>query len=328
MAEVHFCDQKSLNMPTMRVTWEAKNQLRDLLVSCGFPEECFAPQEYNFNGPDPKLDMVIGLLAMGLYPNVCMHKEKRKVLTTEARAALIHKASVNCSREAVTFPVPFFVFNEKIRTRAVSCKGMTMVTPLHLMLFASRKVELLSSGSVRLDNWITLNMSGTAAAAITALRPSLEALIIRCAGEPETIAEPTHQEDKTIKAIKNVCKLNAGRHDMEQIGFGSFQSKRPPRQFDGSDEPPAKRGPGFNSMFGGRGYGSGGGFRGRGGGGYGGGGYGGGGGFRGGFRGGNDRGGFRGGFGGGRGFGGGGGGGGRGFGGGGGGGGRGFRGGY
>ncbi len=302
MAEVHFCDQKSLNMPTMRVTWEAKNQLRDLLIGCGFPEECFAPQEYNFNGPDPKLDMIIGLLSMGLYPNVCMHKEKREVLTTEARAALIHKASVNCSREAVTFPVPFFVFNEKIRTRAVSCKGMTMVTPLHLMLFASRKVELLSNGSVRLDNWITLNMSASAAAAITALRPSLEALIIRCAGEPETIAEPTHQEDKTIKAIKNVCKLNAGRHDMEQIGFGSFQSKRPPRQFDGSDEPPAKRGPGFNSMFGGRGYGSGGGFRGRGGGGYGGGGYGGGGGFRGGFRGGNGGGGFHGGFRGGRGF--------------------------
>jgi hypothetical protein len=30
-----------------------------------------------------------------------MHKEKRKVLTTEARAALIHKSSVNCSRQPV-----------------------------------------------------------------------------------------------------------------------------------------------------------------------------------------------------------------------------------
>ena len=302
MAEVHFCDQKSLNMPTMRVTWEAKNQLRDLLIGSGFPEECFTPQEYNFNGPDPKLDMVIALLAMGLYPNVCMHKDKRKVLTTEARAALIHKASVNNTREAVVYPVPFFVFNEKIRTRAVSCKGMTMVTPLHLILFASRKIELMPNGTIRLDNWITLNMDPRAAAALTALRPSVEALIIRCAGEPETISEPTHQEDKSMKVIKQVCKLNAGRHDMEQIGFGSFQTKRPPRSFDGGDEPPAKRGPGFNSMFGGRGYGSGGGFRGRGGGfhdrggfrgGYG------GGGFRGGHRGGGagfGRGGFRGGF--------------------------------
>ena len=325
MSEVHFCDNKSLNMPTMRVTWEAKNQLRDLLVGAGFPEQCFAPQEYNFNGPDPKLDMVIGLLAMGLYPNVCMHKDKRKVLTTEARAALIHKGSVNCNRDAINFPIPYFVFNEKIRTKAISCKGMTMVTPLHLMLFASRKIELMSNGTVRLDNWITLNMDAKAAAAITALRPSLEALIIRCAGEPETIAEPTHQEDKTISAIKQVCKLNAGRHELEQLGFGSFQTKRPPRHFDGSDEPEAKRGPGFNSMFGGRGYGSGGGFRSRGGGYNNGGGFGGGGGYGGG-RGGGFRGGFRGGNGGG-GYGGGGGGfrGGRGFGGGGG---RGFRGGY
>ena len=31
----------------------------------GFPMECFLPQEYNFAGPDPKLDMVVALLAMG-----------------------------------------------------------------------------------------------------------------------------------------------------------------------------------------------------------------------------------------------------------------------
>jgi hypothetical protein len=53
---------------------------------------------YNFSGSDAKLDTVLGILSMGLYPNVCMHKEKRKVLTTEAKAALIHKSSVNCSK--------------------------------------------------------------------------------------------------------------------------------------------------------------------------------------------------------------------------------------
>ncbi len=31
----------------------------------GFPEECFLSQEYNFVRPDPKLNMVIALLAMG-----------------------------------------------------------------------------------------------------------------------------------------------------------------------------------------------------------------------------------------------------------------------
>lgn len=92
-------------------------------------------------GPDPKLDLIMGLMCMGLYPNVCYHKEKRKVLTTESKAALIHKTSVNCSNEAQVFPSPFFVFGEKIRTRAVSCKQMTMVTPIHLLLFGCRKVD-------------------------------------------------------------------------------------------------------------------------------------------------------------------------------------------
>ena len=52
---------------------------------------------------------------MGLYPNVCYHKEKRKVLTTEGKAALVSKSSVNCSNRAVKFPSPFFVFGEKVR---------------------------------------------------------------------------------------------------------------------------------------------------------------------------------------------------------------------
>lgn len=51
---------------------------------------------------------------MGLYPNVCYHKEKRKVLTTEGKAALVHKSSVNCSNMPVKFPSPFFVFGEKV----------------------------------------------------------------------------------------------------------------------------------------------------------------------------------------------------------------------
>ena len=147
-AEINFCDHKSLNMPTLRTTWEAKKQLTDLLVQSGFPEESMVPQVLNFTGPDPKLDLLVALVAMGTYPNVCMHKEKRKVLTTEAKNALIHKSSVNCTRDAITFPVPYFVFGEKIRTRAVSCKSMTMVSPIHLILMASRKIELLPTGKL------------------------------------------------------------------------------------------------------------------------------------------------------------------------------------
>lgn len=120
-----------------------------------------------------------------MYPNVCVHREKRKVLTTEGKAALIHKSSVNCSNREQTFPSPFFVFGEKvsvavhfaghlslsgrffilsasfmihvvllnqIRTRAVSCKQMTMVNPLQLLMFSQSTVES-ENGVVKMDDW-------------------------------------------------------------------------------------------------------------------------------------------------------------------------------
>lgn len=74
------------------------------------------------------------------------------------------------------------MFGEKIRTRAVSCKSMTMVSPVHLLLLASRKIELLPSGVVRVDNWINLKMNPADAAKIAALRPAIESLIIRASG--------------------------------------------------------------------------------------------------------------------------------------------------
>lgn len=66
--------------------------------------------------PDNRLDVVVSLVAFGSYPNVCFHKEKRKILTTEGRNALIHKTSVNCpfSSHDIAYPSPFFVFSEKV----------------------------------------------------------------------------------------------------------------------------------------------------------------------------------------------------------------------
>lgn len=74
-------------------------------------------QVFNNVGPDNNLDVVISLLTYGSYPNVCYHKEKRKILTTEGRNALIHKSSVNCpfSSQDPSYPSPFFVFGEKVR---------------------------------------------------------------------------------------------------------------------------------------------------------------------------------------------------------------------
>ena len=144
-----------------------------------------------------------------------------------------------------------------------------MVSPIHLLLFGSRKVEYVD-GIVRLDNWINLDISPKVAAAIVALRPALESLVIRAAKDPETILELSPLEEKVLAVIKSLCGMNACRYEMDPITGGGFQSRRPPRGhstgFASESAPPPKMmrgGGGFGSgnyrsngsAFGNRGYG-------------------------------------------------------------------------
>ncbi|XP_055688830.1 dosage compensation regulator isoform X2 [Lutzomyia longipalpis] len=285
-AEKNFCEWKGLQQPTMRVTHEAKRQLMDLMLQAGFPEECLLDYHVNANVPDPVLDVAIGLLCVGLYPNVCLHKEKRKVLTTESKAALIHKTSVNCTNLQCTFPYPFFVFGEKIRTRAVSCKQMTMISPIHILLFASRKIDMVDEKIVRVDNWLNFEMDPKQASLICALRPVIESLVVKASESPDEVLQQEEAYGNAIAAIKDLCVMEAGDHEITRDkgmlpqGFRRRDDDGPPNKFPRGGG--FGRG-GFGGGFGG-GYGRGGGFGGRGGGfrrgGYG--GYGGGGGYRGG----------------------------------------------
>jgi len=43
-SEANFCNAKSLNMPALKTVWEAKRQLKDILISSGLPEECLLPE--------------------------------------------------------------------------------------------------------------------------------------------------------------------------------------------------------------------------------------------------------------------------------------------
>lgn len=55
--------------------------MKNLLINAGFPEESLMEQEYDFKAEDDNLDMVAALLTMGMTPNICFHKEKRKVFS-------------------------------------------------------------------------------------------------------------------------------------------------------------------------------------------------------------------------------------------------------
>uniref|UniRef100_A0A8C7IKR5 RNA helicase n=1 Tax=Oncorhynchus kisutch TaxID=8019 RepID=A0A8C7IKR5_ONCKI len=206
-ADCRFCEHKRLNMSTLRMTWEAKVQLKEILINS---EECLMTQMFNNVGPDRNLDVVISLLTYGSYPNMCYHKEKRKILTTEGRNALIHKCSVNCpcSSQDMTYPSPFFVFSEKIRTRAISAKGMTPVSPLQLILFAAKKFT--SNGEIiELDDWIKLKIPHDVAGCIAALRAGMEALVVEVIKDPEYIRQLDPTNERMLNIIRQITKPSA-----------------------------------------------------------------------------------------------------------------------
>ncbi|KAK8730386.1 hypothetical protein OTU49_007985 [Cherax quadricarinatus] len=240
-AEIRFCEDNRISLPALRVTWEAKNQLKELLVNAtGFPEECLLPQTFNFYGSaDPKLDIIVGLVALGHYPNVCAHKFKFKVLTQDSKVALIHKSSVNNSKQILKFPSPYFIFEEKICSQTVSCKRMTMVTPIHLILFGCRRVEA-KEGLVRLDGWLEIDFQAEHAAKILTLRPSLESLVARSVVNPESITKPTYKDEQVMNCILQLCCMNAGRYKLEKIVIGDVSTPSPPmkrmRTDDGPDD--------------------------------------------------------------------------------------------
>ncbi|GCB61815.1 hypothetical protein scyTo_0014394 [Scyliorhinus torazame] len=259
-AEMRFCDHKRLNMATLRMTWEAKVQLKDILINSGFPEECLITQVFNNTGPDNNLDVVISLLCFGLYPNVCYHKEKRKILTTEGRNALIHKSSVNCpfSNQDTKYPSPFFVFGEKIRTRAVSAKAMTLVSPLQLLFYGSKKVT--ANGEIILmDEWIKLKMPHYAAAAVVALRAGMEALVVEVAKDPEFVRQLDPSHERLLNVIRQVSKPGAaGINLMANSRFGD--GPRPPKMARYDSQGFGGRGGARGSSYRGGGYGRGNGY--------------------------------------------------------------------
>jgi len=146
-----------------------------------------------------------------LYPNVCLHKEKRKVLTTEAKIALVHKSSVcytNLPYPQSTFPMPFFVFGEKLRTSVISAKQLTMVSPIHLLLFGSKRVDVTPDLFVQLDKWIDFKMDLNMAAAIVALRPAVEHLIMNVSANPESVGSLSPPEQQLIETVTTLCNFD------------------------------------------------------------------------------------------------------------------------
>uniref|UniRef100_A0A1I8EU44 Uncharacterized protein n=1 Tax=Wuchereria bancrofti TaxID=6293 RepID=A0A1I8EU44_WUCBA len=141
------------------------------------------------------------LISCTLYPNVCHYRDKRRVYTLEQATALMSKQSVNTrfhSSDIIKFPSSLFVFSGKgsLRTEVISCKQISNITPLQLLLFGSQKVDIMFIHPFFLFFRIPLQMNVQAAARIVAF----------CLN-PEATNKVDENDNKLLKILKQLSSL-------------------------------------------------------------------------------------------------------------------------
>lgn len=57
------------------------------------------------------------------------------------------------------------------------------------------------------------------AAAIVALRPAIESLIVRVSETPKSISSLNEADIKLIDVLKELCNFNSGRYNLSPISF-------------------------------------------------------------------------------------------------------------
>lgn len=88
---------------------------------------------------------------------------------------------------------------------------LTMISPVHLLLFGCRQCVWRPDeagkelGAVLLDDWMPLRMLYSSAARIIALRPALEALLVRVCLRPNLLDELSKDDIALIEVTKELC---------------------------------------------------------------------------------------------------------------------------
>ncbi|XP_060853737.1 dosage compensation regulator-like isoform X2 [Rhopalosiphum padi] len=223
--DINDFGENGLSTSVLKATYNIKKQIINKFLKFGFPKCCFKSEHFDFgktaNSDEPQLDMLSALLVMAFYPNIYVHKEKRKVNLKSQEFAVVCKSSVNSPvvGSSDRFQLPFFVFEQQI---SVMCMNTSMVSPIHILLFGAHKVDY-TDGCIVLDDWIYLRMDVKVAAAIVALRPAIEDLIMRTVEDPKLILKPTITDIKLIKLLRDLCNFNAGRDNLTPITFDTSE---------------------------------------------------------------------------------------------------------
>ena len=137
--------------------------------------------------------------------------------------------------EDISFPSPYFVFGEKLRTKTVSAKQLSMVEIIHLALFGSNL--LTASGDLAtLDSWLDFKLPFKHAAIIGGIREAISDLLSKVALNPEAVLTMDANDIELINLVADLTKIETfpEKHELRESTLnsrfpqtGRFRSRGP-----------------------------------------------------------------------------------------------------
>eukprot|EP01012_Entosiphon_sulcatum_P043438 TRINITY_DN5775_c0_g1_i1.p1 TRINITY_DN5775_c0_g1~~TRINITY_DN5775_c0_g1_i1.p1 ORF type:complete len:1495 (+),score=287.07 TRINITY_DN5775_c0_g1_i1:1633-6117(+) len=153
-----FCRENFLSQKTLFMVEQMKGQFSDHLADLGFLR-----RGIDVNANAQNTCIIKAVLSSGLYPNVVRGTASAGYgngmkLMVQNEEVFIHPSSVNAALRS--FPSPWFVFFEKIKTLQVFLRDCTNVKPICLVLFgapnAAHGAPQLSEGAAPTLGYLTV----------------------------------------------------------------------------------------------------------------------------------------------------------------------------
>lgn len=200
----NLCRLLQFNEPTMQKMYDAKRHLLFLLGKAipGFDIAHFQPYEIQGKSEDPNLDMMAGLMCVGLYPNICLRLRNAHLLLRNKRYSRIDGSSVMCTMFSAEVD-RLFVFDQNIRCPTGVCRQFSKISPIHALLFGSGEIVAIGPNEVLVDGWIRIKMNSDLIKMIMRLRSHIERLAIKLS-ESLDKSKFTNQEKMLISIVKEL----------------------------------------------------------------------------------------------------------------------------
>ncbi|PBJ80492.1 RNA helicase [Trypanosoma cruzi cruzi] len=245
-----LCARYYLSLPALKQIQSTKRQYERYLYEAGFIEETPIHSSHErflydpvitledrlyesggrqFNANAGSVKCILSCVVAGLYPNIARVQTGAgkkggtflKLTTFDGSEVMIHPSSV-VGREK-KFLSPLLVYVDKIKTSATFLRDVSVVTPLHVILFSGGGLEYLPKyGELVVDDMVAFKCRSEDATLLKHLKDQLDSALSQKINNPSESWEST--SSVVVRAILRLLK-----DDLESVRHLTVVDHRQPR---------------------------------------------------------------------------------------------------